>query len=239
MLQQTQVARVADHYLRFLDRFPTVDELAQAERPDVIGAWSGLGYNTRAVRLHDAARWISTNGWPDTTEELTGLPGVGPYTAAAVASIAFGRREAAVDTNVRRVLSRWLGRVLNGRSLTDAADASLADDAASWNQAVMDLGAVVCRPRDPRCPECPVSEWCDGPTIAAGPRRQSRFEGSLRQARGAVVRALIDRGTATVAQMSDHSGIDTDRLNRAVEALQKEGTIEPEGGGFRFSRGSS
>lgn len=190
MLQQTQVDRVAPRYERFLRRFPTVAALAAAPLADVLDEWSGLGYNSRAKRLHDAARVVDHDGWPTNAAGLRALPGIGPYTAAAVASFAFGEAVAAVDTNIRRVLSRWSGRTLTGRDLEAAAADHLPEDAATWNQAVMELGAVLCRPRSPRCAECPVEDWCTDPTVYEPPPRQAPFEGSRRQLRGAILRAL-------------------------------------------------
>jgi A/G-specific adenine glycosylase len=190
MLQQTQAARVAGHYERFTAQFPTVESLARAPLSEVLEAWSGLGYTVRARRLRDAARIIVAEGWPTTAPDLERLPGVGPYTAAAVASFAFGARAVVVDTNVRRVLSRWAGTALGGAALRAAADEAAEGDAASWNQAVMELGATLCRPRLPRCGECPVSAWCTDPSIYRPPPRQGRFEGSHRQVRSAVLRGL-------------------------------------------------
>jgi A/G-specific adenine glycosylase len=191
MLQQTQVSRVVAHFDEFLARFPTIEDLAGAGFPDVLAAWVGLGYNTRAKRLHEAARRIAAEGWPTDPAGLEELPGIGSYTAAAIAAFAFGGQVAAVDVNQRRVLSRWHGEVLTGAALEAMARQHLPADAATWNQAVMDLGALVCRPLRPRCDVCPVSDWCAGPEVATPPRPQGRFEGSVRQARGAVIRALI------------------------------------------------
>ncbi|NOY56765.1 MAG: A/G-specific adenine glycosylase, partial [Actinobacteria bacterium] len=170
MLQQTQASRVTGAYVRFLDRFPDPASAARADAAEILAIWSGLGYNTRALRLREAARSIVAHGWPTTAETLRSLPGVGPYTAAAVACFAFGEQVPAVDTNLRRVLSRWFGRPLDGAELADAADTQLADgSAADWNQAVMDLGATLCRPRRPVCASCPVASWCVGPDVYTAP----------------------------------------------------------------------
>src|SRR3954470_16171800 len=140
MLQQTQVARVVPRYVEWLLRWPDAAALPAASRCEVLAAWVGLGYNRRAVALHEAARTVARDGWPS---DLRTLPGVGPYTAAAVASFAFGAEVAAVDTNVRRVASR-LGH--------GSPEALLAPGrAAEWNQAAMELGATVCTARAPRC----------------------------------------------------------------------------------------
>lgn len=239
MLQQTQVSRVIPHYHRFLERFPTPGVLAAASRAEVLAAWTGLGYNRRAVRLQEAAQQIEAEGWPSEIEGLRSLPGVGRYTAAAVAAFAFGHREPAVDTNLRRVLSRWQGAALEGRSLVEAARRSLDDDAAAWNQAVMDLGATLCHQRDPECSHCPVAAWCADPTVTPPLRRQSRFEGSRRQARGAALRTLITRGSATLAEIVADTGISDPRLTEALDALEREGMLEREADRYRISPGSS
>jgi len=171
MLQQTQVERVIPRYEQFLGRWPTVAALAAAPAREVIIEWQGLGYNRRALNLHRAARVVVEHGWPD---DLTELPGVGPYTAAALGNFAFGRDVLPVDTNVRRVQER------TGASF----DASCA-------QALFDLGATICLARVPRCGECPLAERCPsrGRRYEAL-RKQSRFEGSFRQRRANALRAV-------------------------------------------------
>ncbi len=172
MLQQTQVTTVIPYYHRFLDRFPTVDDLAAASLEEVLKAWEGLGYYARARNLHKAAHEI-TEKWggrfPTNQADLRSLPGFGQYTAGAVASIAFGQVVPAVDGNVRRVLARLfairedISRGPAARRLPEIA-AALVDPAApgDWNQALMELGATVCLPQTPKCLLCPVSELCQG-----------------------------------------------------------------------------
>jgi len=169
MLQQTQVERVRPIYERFMDRFPTVHELAAASIDDVLAAWSGLGYYRRARQLQAASIRIVEGGAsvPSETEDLLALPGIGRYTAAAIASIAFGRPVPAVDGNVERVICRWLAlekdprRAAGGREVRSAAAAMLdVDRPGDSNQALMELGALVCRPRRPRCETCPLALDC-------------------------------------------------------------------------------
>lgn len=230
MLQQTQASRVIPFYDRFVARFPTVESLACAVLQDVLDAWTGLGYNTRALRLREAARIIHTNGWPTTPQTLADLPGVGPYTAAAVASFAFGAQVPAVDTNLRRVLSRWHGESLTGAVLTAAAETALGQPAGVWNQAMMDLGATVCVPRNPRCTTCPVEDWCSGPTAYAPPTAQGRFEGSARQLRGAIVRSLV-RHPATIDDIVQETGFSPGQVEAAINNLAAEGLIQRDVGG--------
>lgn len=164
MLQQTRVAAVVDHYQRFLERFPTVQKLAAARQASVLSAWSGLGYYRRARLLHAAAKLIVKEYGgtiPGNMEGLLGLPGIGRYTAAAIASIVYNQAAAVVDGNVERVLSRVAGRELAGEETWRAAT-SLLDEPRSgdFNQAIMELGAIICLPRQPHCPLCPVASLC-------------------------------------------------------------------------------
>jgi A/G-specific adenine glycosylase len=171
MLQQTQVDRVIPRYLAWLERWPTAAALAAASPADVIVAWQGLGYNRRAVSLHRAARQVAELGWPD---DLTELPGVGAYTAAAVGNFAFGRDVLPIDTNVRRVQERT-GEAFDG----------------SCTQALFDLGATICLGRIPRCESCPLAERCPSRGSRYEPlRKQSPFEGSFRQRRAVALRAI-------------------------------------------------
>jgi A/G-specific adenine glycosylase len=171
MLQQTQVDRVIPRYLAWLGRWPTADALAAASAGDVIRAWQGLGYNRRALNLHRAAQHVAAHGWPD---DLTELPGVGPYTAAAVGNFAFGRDVLPVDTNVRRVQER-----------------TGCDFDGSCAQALFDLGATVCLARIPRCEVCPLADACPSRGRQYEPlRKQSPFEGSFRQRRANALRAV-------------------------------------------------
>lgn len=216
MLQQTQVARVVPRFEAWIGRWPTAEALAAADRRDVLGAWVGLGYNSRAVRLQDACAAVAAGGWPTDAKGLRALPGIGPYTAAAVASFAFGERIAAVDTNVVRIGARLgLGR----------PDELLPDDdrAATWNQAAMELGATVCRARTADCPRCPAARWCRSagrvvvpPRAARGTRE--RFEDSDRFVRGRIVAALTGGAAWPDA-------VDPGRIERALDGLARDGLV--------------
>ena len=173
MLQQTQAARVVPRWEAWLERWPTPEALAAAPTADVIREWQGLGYNRRAVSLQRAARSVAEHGWPD---DLTELPGVGPYTAAAVACFALGRGVLPVDVNVRRVQERTGERF----------DHTCA-------QALMDLGATVCIARVPRCEVCPLAAACPSRGRRYEPlRKQSRFDGSFRQRRAQTLRLVAE-----------------------------------------------
>ncbi len=164
MLQQTRVAAVLEHYARFMHRFPTVQALAAAREASVLAAWSGLGYYHRARRMHQAAKMIvrERHGeFPRTAEEWRELPGIGRYTASAVASIAFGEAVAVVDGNVERVLTRMIGRAEGREAAWKRAEALLERQRpGDFNQAMMELGATICTPRAPQCALCPLNAWC-------------------------------------------------------------------------------
>jgi A/G-specific adenine glycosylase len=164
MLQQTRVAAVLGHYARFMQRFPTVQRLAAAREASVLAAWSGLGYYHRARRMHQAAKEITRQRhgeFPRTAKEWRELPGIGPYTAAAIASIAFGEAIAAVDGNVERVLTRVFGHAEGREANWHRAEVLLDhEQPGDFNQAMMELGATVCTPRAPQCLLCPLNHWC-------------------------------------------------------------------------------
>ena len=164
MLQQTRVVAVLEHYRIFLERFPSVEALASAPEDAILAAWSGLGYYSRARRLHQCAqKLVEKHGgqFPQNAEALQALPGIGRYTAAAIASIAFDEPIAVVDGNVERVVQRLTGCDLTQRKIWHHAQSILNPvRPGDFNQAMMELGATVCLPRDPKCPECPVQKWC-------------------------------------------------------------------------------
>jgi len=200
MLQQTQVDRVVPRYVAWLERWPTVTSLAAASTADVIREWQGLGYNRRAITLHRAAQQVATHGWPD---DLTELPGVGPYTAAAVRRFALGEDVLPVDVNVERVLRR--------------TSASFSSNAA---QALMDLGATVCLARIPRCGDCPLASECPSRGIREEPaRKQGPFEGSFRQRRATTLRLVAE-------SVRDLDALDDD----AVRSLERDGLVAVEEG---------
>jgi A/G-specific adenine glycosylase len=232
LAQQTQAARAAAAWPRFLERFPDVEALAAASPAEVLRAWQGLCYNRRALALRDTARAVvARGGWPPTVAELAGLPGIGTYTARAVACFALGLQVAPVDTNVARVLARALAGTDPSR-LTPAARQRLADQAMAppadgpavagapdpsgrawaWPSAMMDVGALHCRPR-PRCQGCPLEATCRWRALGSAappprPRAQAPFATSDRRWRGAVVRALAGAP----------DGLDRPALAEAVQA---------------------
>jgi A/G-specific adenine glycosylase len=234
MLQQTQVRRVVPAYLRFLSEFPTPAALAGAALADVLRAWKGLGYNRRAAALWRAAGVIvAEHGGvvPSDPAALAKLPGVGQYTASAVASFAYGAAIPALDTNVRRVVARHrLGTSTAGAAEVRAAAAAWIDRAEPgvWNAALMDLGREVCRP-EPLCAACPLRRGCrfrTAPADSGRPgRRAAPFEGSMRQLRGRIVDTLREAPSGTVAGVAARWSEPEERVSAAVAALAKEGLV--------------
>ena len=194
MLHQTQVPRVRSAWPAFMARFPTPEAMAGSPPGAVIAAWGRLGYPRRARRLHDAASFVAEQGWPD---DLCVLPGVGRYTAGAVAAQVDDADVPAVDVNVRRVLERVEGAHLSPRAL-DVAMTAIGAPLRGRDRllALMDVGAEVCRPRSPRCDECPLRTGCATRGERAGERRRSQapYEGSFRQRRGTVLAMVRTQG---------------------------------------------
>ena len=182
MLQQTRVAAVLEYYRRFLERFPNVESLAKAELEDVLAVWSGLGYYRRARAMHAAARLVASQGgvFPASPSELLELPGIGRYTAAAIASIAFEHSVAVVDGNVERVVTRISGATLSKEDVWRCAEELLCRERpGDWNQAMMELGATVCSPVTPDCRNCPVQRWCVSKAATASAAQAPRYRREL------------------------------------------------------------
>jgi A/G-specific adenine glycosylase len=237
MLQQTQATRVAPAYKRFLRRFPTVRALASASAADVLREWGSLGYNRRALNLWRAARLVVANGsFPRTVEELQALPGVGPYTSRAVASFAFGVDCGVVDANVRRVITRALGAA----DVQAAADELIPyGDSASWNQAMIDLGALVCRARNPSCPTCPLRRSCSwSPSPPSSRRPAARFEATSRYVRGRIVAELRMR-PVSIDTLRRRVGVAKGRFDSALASLENDGLVHRAAGRASLGDGTA
>jgi A/G-specific adenine glycosylase len=243
MLQQTPVGRVLPVWTAWLDRWPEPAALATEPTGEAVRAWGRLGYPRRALRLHASAVAIRdeyAGRVPERYEDLRALPGVGGYTAAAVASFAYGRRHAVLDTNVRRVLARLIeGTEYPPRSQT-AAEVRLAESllppdpavAARWSVAIMELGALVCTARTPRCVDCPVAAHCawrlaGRPAHAGPPRRGQTYAGTDRQCRGRLL-AVLRQAAGPVEQAAlDVVWEDCVQRARALDGLVADGLVEP------------
>jgi len=243
MLQQTPVARVLPAYEQWIARWPTPAALAAATPGDAVRAWDRLGYPRRALRLHAAATTIvARHGGevPADYAQLRSLPGIGDYTAAAVAAFAFRQRHAVLDTNVRRVLARAISGVAEPSSAPTVAERRVASEllsddgerAATFSVALMELGALICRARAPQCDRCPAAHRCSWrqagyPPSALPPRRGQRYEGTDRQARGAVLAILRSQpGPARIGQLRA-AWADVVQLDRALDGLVADGLVEP------------
>ena len=248
MSHQTQIARVVPRWQAFLERWPTPAALAAATDAEVIRAWDRLGYPRRAVALRRCAEAIvAEHGGevPADREALLALPGIGPYTSAAVASFAFGMREPVVDTNVRRVIARAVhGEAIawapNARRDEAEMRALLPADplrAQRWNAGAMELGALVCTAKAPRCGECPIADRCEWrgagyPAAARAARTQPRFEGSARQRRGWIMAVLrTHAGGIRADELHDRLEVDADRglIDAALATLLRDGLVERTG----------
>ncbi len=239
MLQQTQADRVVPKYLEFIDRFPTAQACSDAPLGDLLTLWQGLGFPRRCRNLHAAAREIvdrHDGAVPGDLAALLALPGIGDYTARAVLAFADGAAIGVVDTNVSRVFSRQLNRPLARREATDIADSTVPGDRSwEWNQLLMDLGARVCTARSPRCDACPVAATCGwhrsggddpAPRSFHTSKPQGRFDGSDRQARGRLMKAVVTRSVDREAAPS-LMGLtnDVQRASRLIDDLLREGLL--------------
>jgi len=242
MLQQTPVSRVLPVFEAWMERWPTPDDLAAAPSGEAVRAWGRLGYPRRALRLHAAAAEITERHGgrvPDTYEELLTLPGVGDYTAAAIASFAHARRAVVLDTNVRRVFARVVGGVQYPstsvtRAERDLATSLLPDDAptaARWAISTMELGALVCTARSPRCDACPVADLCawraagypehDGPA-----RRGQAWDGTDRQCRGRLMAVVRDASAPVPKSDLDEAWADAAQRERCLDSLLDDGLLD-------------
>jgi len=237
MLQQTQASRIAQRFPVFMSRFPTADALAAAGEAEVLAAWSGLGYNRRALALRRAAAEVAIHGWPRDIEALERLPGIGPYTARAVASLAFGEPIGVVDTNVRRWLVRRFGLRADGprgelQALADAlAAAGQPADAAAWTHATMEFGAAVCTSRNPRCGDCPIAVECPsrGSAALVAVPRQAAFAGSDRAHRGELLRALAAAEGNILPLRTARALLPREVQARVMAGLERDGLVHRSG----------
>ncbi len=229
MLQQTQVDRVRPKWEMWLERFPTWQALAQAKNVDILTAWSGLGYNRRALMLKELAKTVGERqGFPSEEEAMRELPGIGPYTAAAVAAFALRKKGSApVDTNIDRVLRRVFGaHNQHAKFITALAKEVVPEDVASWNHALMDLGASKCTARRPQCETCPLKNICASYPCAGDDIvkvKQKKFEGSDRMYRGRLLRALQKTRVLKRSEVGKEIHLaDEARIDRIVQGLEKD-----------------
>ncbi|MCK9408832.1 MAG: A/G-specific adenine glycosylase [Bacteroidetes bacterium] len=256
MAQQTQVSRVADYYRRWLKQFPTFTALSNASASEVLRAWSGLGYNSRALRLHQLAKTVSKqfrSQLPHDSVALQALPGIGRYTANAICCFAFDMRVPVVDVNIRRILTRWTRSILTSaeqlpeNEVWRIAETLLpAKHSHEWNQALMDFGAMVCTARNPQCAECPVSKYCASafaPAFLQKVTKKKRSEPSWkgvprRLYRGRILKMLHHHSfsaTDIAASLWTHpSRQDINWINSLMLAMHRDGLVSVRGNSFRI-----
>lgn len=248
MLQQTQVNRVVEHYKRWLRQFPSFHSLARATRADVLRAWSGLGYNNRALRLHKLTRTVVAHHQhklPKSIDELQTLPGIGKYTAHAVACFAFGQTVPVVDVNVKRILTRWTKSVRSSSELISEKEAwKIAEQflpskrAYEWNQSLMDLGSAYCTAQRPACSECPVHSHCRSAfsKVFLTPKKRARkkepsWKGIPRRLyRGRILKLLHHKafsiGEITFLLWKDPSVRDIEWIGKVLNQMKNDGLVE-------------
>ena len=247
MSQQTPVARVLPQWEKWMERWPTPAALASASPAEVIVAWDRLGYPRRALRLRECAAAVVENfggELPRTRDELLSLPGIGPYTADAIIAFAYRERSTVLDTNIRRVIARLNGDELPPPLLRkdEVARATAlvpedGEEAAQWNAAMMELGALVCTARNPRCEECPLSYRCQwlarGKPSNAQPRRTQKFTGTHREARGKIMAVLRHSDTPTPRrELEKRSGLSPARFSVALTSLVNDGLAQHSANSF-------
>ena len=247
MLQQTPVNRVIPIWSEWLKRWPTPQDLASASKTDVIKAWGRLGYPRRALRLHESAKIIASqykNQVPRSREELISLPGVGDYTAAAIAAFAFGEPALVLDINIRRFFARFFDGVESPSSAPTQVERRVryelipAKQGDIWAAATMEFGALICTARSPLCDECPLTSDCQwraaGYPASAPTKKQAKFTGSDRQCRGSVMAYLRENPKATLAKLSP-LWPDQSQLEKALKTLIADGLIETTGKSYRLA----
>ena len=246
MLQQTPVNRVLPKWLEWMDRWPTPSDLADAKKSDVISAWGRLGYPRRAIRLHEAAKIIATlhnNSVPREIEILRQLPGIGDYTAAAIASFAFNESTLVMDINIRRLFSRAIDGVEHPTSSPSQYERKIRSqllplDGAKWAAATMELGALICTSKNPQCDLCPVIKVCSwrklgSPASERKPKTQT-WHGTDRQCRGVVVQALREKKALSKTEIKKLWS-EEEQLEKALKTLLADGLIETTGKKYKLA----
>ena len=191
--QQTQLERANEYYELFISKYPNPESMARKRARTILRDWSGLGYNNRALRLHETSKLIAKHGWEEYKENLSSLPGVGEYTKNAIEAFAYGERVIPVDVNIMRVLRRYHGKNVNKNWIEDNLDTLIeSSDPRNWNQAIMDLSSIICKSKEPICSLCPIENTCSKfIEVREGPK-QSPFKGSSREKRGKILKQLLN-----------------------------------------------
>jgi A/G-specific adenine glycosylase len=223
--QQTQIDRADEFYKKFIRKYPTPRDMAKDSKKEVLKLWSGLGYNNRAIRLHESSKILSKYGFDELYPDFTILPGVGPYTNSAILSFAYEKKIIAVDTNIKRIIKRFF-RIDNVDVFIEKnTDLLLKNfNSRDFNQGLMDLGSTLCTSRNPKCEICPLELSCKK-YIIQEIKTSKKFEGSMRQKRGRILKILLIEKGVTTARLSKELEITNKATEEVVESLIKDGLI--------------
>ena len=223
--QQTQLDRADKYFKRFISEFPTPNDMATTSFKNILEIWSGLGYNSRAKRMFDSSKIIAEKSFDGLYPNFQQLPGVGPYTENAILSFAYNEKVITQDVNVKRIISRYFG-VDNPREYVDAVSPLLLKNTNSrkLNQALMDFGSRICKPRSPLCLDCPLEGTCDK-YFNSETKPSEMFSGSNREIRGNLIKLLLKKGALKVKTIQQELDTDKDRLNEILEKMQKDGLV--------------
>ena len=224
--QQTQLDRADKYYKKFIKEFPTPNDMAITSFKKVLEMWSGLGYNSRAKRMFESSKIIAQKSFDDLYPDFQQLPGVGPYTENAILSFAYNEKVITEDINVKRIISRYFG-IKNPKSYIDRFSYLLLKNTNSrkLNQALMDFGSSICKPRSPLCSDCPLENTCEK-YFNYQTRPIEKFSGSNRELRGNLIKLLLKKGNLKVKTIQQELGTDQDRLNEVLEKMQKDGLVK-------------
>ncbi len=228
LAQQTQLERANVFYQKFIKKYPTPKDMANDSKKEVLRLWSGLGYNNRAIRLHSTSKILSETGFDELYPNFTVLPGVGVYTNSALLSFAYGEKVVAIDTNIKRIIQRYFkiqGKDIDIFLLENKSLLLNRFDSRDFNQALMDLGATICKSRSPKCDICPLEPKCNK-FILENKKKQSKFEGSMRQKRGAILKMLLSDESLTKEKISTELQVSNKALDDILDSLVKDGLIE-------------
>ena len=224
--QQTQLDRADKYFKRFINEFPTPNDMATTSFKKILEIWSGLGYNSRAKRMFDSSKIIAEKSFDALYPNFQQLPGVGPYTENAILSFAYNEKVVTQDVNVKRIISRYFG-VDNPREYIDAVSPLLLKNTNSrkLNQALMDFGSSICKPRSPLCLDCPLEDTCDK-YFNFETKPSEKFSGSNREIRGNLIKLLLKKDALKVKTIQQELDIDKDRLSEVLEKMQNDGLVK-------------
>ena len=224
--QQTQLERADKYFRRFINEFPTPNDMATTSFKKILEIWSGLGYNSRAKRMFDSSKIIAEKSFDGLYPNFQQLPGVGPYTENAILSFAYNEKVITQDVNVKRIISRYFG-VDNPRKYIDAVSPLLLKNTNSrkLNQALMDFGSSICKPRSPLCLDCPLEDTCDK-YFNFETKPSEKFSGSNREIRGNLIKLLLKKDTLKVKTIQQELDIDKDRLSELLKKMQNDGLVK-------------